>query len=81
MKPDDSGHQNPTLTSIFDAAIPQVAGILADWNNLHPVIASFNEYFARKKKHLRSRETPHWIDSLGLVSTPELEVVLTDPIH
>ncbi|KAJ6540032.1 hypothetical protein DFH09DRAFT_1090037 [Mycena vulgaris] len=80
MKPDDPGHQNPTLTSIFDAAIPQVAGILADWNNLHPVVASFNEYVVGKKKHLRSRETPNWMDSLGLVSTPEFKAVLNDPL-
>ncbi|KAJ6605393.1 hypothetical protein DFH09DRAFT_1300125 [Mycena vulgaris] len=79
MRPDDPGHQNPTLTSIFDTAIPQVAGILADWNNLHPAVASFNEYFAGKKKHLRSREAPNWMDTLGLVSTPELEAVLTGP--
>ncbi|KAJ6543451.1 hypothetical protein DFH09DRAFT_1088886 [Mycena vulgaris] len=78
--PDDPGHQNPTLTSIFDAAIPQVAGIPADWTNLHPVVASFTEYFAGEKKHLRSREASNWMDTLGLVSTPELEVVLTDPL-
>ncbi|KAJ6565207.1 hypothetical protein DFH09DRAFT_1081864 [Mycena vulgaris] len=80
MKPDDPGHQHPILTSIFDAASHQVAGILADWNNLHPVVASFTEYFAGKKKHLRSREASNWMDTLGLVSTPELEAVLTDPL-
>jgi hypothetical protein len=80
MKPDDPGHKNPALTSIFDAAIPQLVEILADWNNLHPVIASFNEYFAGKKKHLRSREASHWMDTLGLVLTPELEAVLTEPL-
>ncbi|KAF7354491.1 hypothetical protein MVEN_01138400 [Mycena venus] len=80
MKPDDPGHQNPTLTAIFDAAIPQVAGILAAWDDQHPVVASYNEYFAGKKKHLQSREAPNWMDIIGLVSTPELEAVLTDPL-
>ncbi|KAJ7318307.1 hypothetical protein DFH08DRAFT_819914 [Mycena albidolilacea] len=80
MKPDDPGHKNPALTSIFDAAIPQLVEILVDWNNLHPVIARFNEYFAGKKKHLRSREASHWMDTLGLVLTPELEAVLTEPL-
>ncbi|KAJ7307927.1 hypothetical protein DFH08DRAFT_824012 [Mycena albidolilacea] len=79
-KPDDPGHKNPVLTSIFNAAIPQLVGILADWNNLHPVIASFNEYFSGQKKHLHSREASHWMDTLGLALTPELEAVLTDPL-
>ncbi|KAJ7351230.1 hypothetical protein DFH08DRAFT_805964 [Mycena albidolilacea] len=42
--------------------------ILADWNNRHPVIASLNEYFGRKKTHMRNL-----MDTLGLVLTLELE--------
>jgi hypothetical protein len=39
------------------------------------VIASFNEYFGRKKTHMRNL-----MDTLGLALTPELEAVLTDPL-
>ncbi|KAJ7283204.1 hypothetical protein C8J57DRAFT_1675521 [Mycena rebaudengoi] len=80
MKPDDPNHKNPTLTAIFDAALPLVAEILASWNNGHPVIRSFETFFIEKKKHARAREADNWMRTLGLHPTPELEAVLTDPL-
>ncbi|KAJ6486315.1 hypothetical protein DFH09DRAFT_1291598 [Mycena vulgaris] len=79
-KPDDPNHQNPTLSSIFDAAIPRVAQVLVSWNDNHLAIRSFNEYFSGKKSHLRNRQAADWIRTLGLVPTPELETILSAPL-
>ncbi|KAJ6523199.1 hypothetical protein B0H19DRAFT_1277063 [Mycena capillaripes] len=76
MKP-DAGHINPTLSSIFDAALSQISEILAGWSTQYPVIKSFNRYFSQKKKHLRNREAGEWMRTLRLVPTPELETVLS----
>ncbi|KAJ7108834.1 hypothetical protein C8R43DRAFT_962781 [Mycena crocata] len=37
MKPDHPYHSNPKLSAIFDAAVPQVANILAAWDDSHPL--------------------------------------------
>ncbi|KAJ7240717.1 hypothetical protein C8J57DRAFT_1527386 [Mycena rebaudengoi] len=81
MIPDDPNHKNPTLTAIFDAALPLVAEILASWNNGHSVIRSFETFFIKKKKHAHAREADNWMHTLGLDPTPELEAVLTDMGH
>jgi hypothetical protein len=80
MKPNDVGHMNQTLSSIFDAALSLIAEILAGWSNQHPVIRSFNRYFSKKKKHLCNREAGEWMRTLGLVPTPDLEAVLSTPL-
>ncbi|KAF7377270.1 hypothetical protein MSAN_00147300 [Mycena sanguinolenta] len=77
MKPDDPEHNNPELTTIFNAAIPQVARILQEFDNAHPVVASYNDFFKKKKLIDRHREAGDWMRSLGLIPTPELEAVLT----
>ncbi|KAJ6595534.1 hypothetical protein DFH09DRAFT_1072508 [Mycena vulgaris] len=50
------------------------------WNDNHPAIRSFNEYFSGKKSHLRNRQAADWIRTLGLVPTPELEAILSAPL-
>ncbi|KAJ7131757.1 hypothetical protein C8R43DRAFT_956965 [Mycena crocata] len=67
----EADHSNPRLSAIFEAAIPQVAEILAAWDNAHPVIAKFE----------RRRKAGDWMSTLrSLVPTPELEVVLAPPL-
>ncbi|KAJ7809166.1 hypothetical protein B0H13DRAFT_1928089 [Mycena leptocephala] len=39
----------------------QIAQILADWDDRHPAIKSFNAYFSGKKNHLRSRQAADWM--------------------
>ncbi|KAF7341465.1 hypothetical protein MVEN_01883800 [Mycena venus] len=38
-------HTNPTLTAIFNTAVPQVAEILAKFDTSHPVVEDYNAYF------------------------------------
>ncbi|KAJ6473787.1 hypothetical protein C8R45DRAFT_1011858 [Mycena sanguinolenta] len=80
MKPDDPEHNNPELTAIFIAAIPQVAKILADFDEGHPVVAAYNDFFKTKKLIDRHREAGDWMRTFNLVPTPELEAVLSDPL-
>ncbi|KAJ7453883.1 hypothetical protein FB451DRAFT_1185165 [Mycena latifolia] len=79
MEPDDPEHENPALTAIFNAALPRVAQILAEFDDNHPVVRDFNEYFSTKKLVQRHREAGEWMKKLGLAITPELEAVLTEP--
>lgn len=79
MKPEDPAHNEPALTAIFEAALPSIADILADWDLRHPVIRSFEEYF-REKKTKRSREAWSWMQAVALIPTPGLEAVMTDPL-
>ncbi|KAJ7802295.1 hypothetical protein B0H14DRAFT_2614441 [Mycena olivaceomarginata] len=48
MLPDHPDHKNPELEEMFEAAIPQVAEILVDFDPGHPVIGNFTEYFKSK---------------------------------
>ncbi|KAJ7934830.1 hypothetical protein B0H13DRAFT_2305291 [Mycena leptocephala] len=66
---------NGELAAIFDAAVPVVAKILAEFHHSHPIIHSFDAYFKGKKID-RSRDVEKWMRSCGLVSNPELEAVL-----
>ncbi|KAJ7885633.1 hypothetical protein B0H13DRAFT_1889491 [Mycena leptocephala] len=72
--------QNPTLTAIFDAAFPQVALILAVWDEKHPAIESFNQYFSGAKSIDRHQKAGDWMRAFGLAPTPELEAVLSAPL-
>ncbi|KAF8174779.1 hypothetical protein K438DRAFT_1939789 [Mycena galopus ATCC 62051] len=80
LAPDYPEHKNPGLTAIFNPAVPAVAAILAVFDGKHPVIASYNKYFAEKKTIERHQDAGKWMDSLRLVPTPELEAVLLEPV-
>lgn len=80
MKPYFEHHNNPALTVIFDTAFPQVAKILAAWDEKHPVIDSFTAYTSRLKVANRRKMAGEWMQVLGLVPTPELEVILSAPL-
>ncbi|KAJ6535381.1 hypothetical protein DFH09DRAFT_1091717 [Mycena vulgaris] len=80
MEPDNPDHENPALTEIFNAAIPQVAKILAEFDKSHPVVGDFHTYFAGKKPIERSRGVSKWMATFGLIPTPELEAVISDPL-
>ncbi|KAJ7160010.1 hypothetical protein C8R43DRAFT_1177615 [Mycena crocata] len=80
MDPDCLNHENPQLTKIFEAALPQIAKILFAWDDHHPVVAHFNKHFLEKKKIARRREAGGWMASFGLIPTPELEAVIMDPL-
>ncbi|KAJ7199420.1 hypothetical protein GGX14DRAFT_401367 [Mycena pura] len=75
-------HTNPTLTAIFNAAVPQVAEILAKFDTSHPVVEDFNAYFrspgaeGRKMRFNPARDAHAWIVSCGLRFNPELEAIL-----
>ncbi|KAJ7466293.1 hypothetical protein FB451DRAFT_1178442 [Mycena latifolia] len=75
MEPDNPEHENPALTAIFNAALPRVAQILAEFGDNHPVVRDFST----KKLVQRHREAGEWMKKLGLVIAPELEAVLTEP--
>ncbi|KAJ7486717.1 hypothetical protein FB451DRAFT_1534719 [Mycena latifolia] len=79
MEPDDPEHENPALTAIFNTALRRVAKTLAEFDDNHPVVRDFNEYFSTKKLVQRHREAVEWMKKLGLAVTPELEAVLTEP--
>ncbi|KAJ7090547.1 hypothetical protein C8R44DRAFT_891982 [Mycena epipterygia] len=76
MKPDSPAHTNPALAKIFREALPVIAKILADFDQSHPTVASFNKFFAGKKEIEHHRSAGRWMDTLGLVPTPELEAVV-----
>ncbi|KAF8142419.1 hypothetical protein K438DRAFT_1784824 [Mycena galopus ATCC 62051] len=76
MHPDHPRHKNPELADIFSAAIPQIAEILAAFDSNHRVVANFLNYFRSRKEVERRKNAGNWMASLGLVPTPELEVVL-----
>lgn len=80
MKSDYPDHKNPMLTAIFDAALPQVALILAIWDEKHPAIQSFNKYFSGAKSIERHQKAGVWMGTFGLAPTPELEAVLSAPL-
>ncbi|KAJ7658760.1 hypothetical protein DFH06DRAFT_1407262 [Mycena polygramma] len=80
MKPDYPDHKNPQLSAIFKAAVHGVARILLVFEDTHPVVSSYNRYFAAKKTIDRHREAGEWMRSIGLVPTPELEAVLAAPL-
>ncbi|KAF8128800.1 hypothetical protein K438DRAFT_1789399 [Mycena galopus ATCC 62051] len=76
MHPDRLGHKNPELADIFSAAIPQVAETLAAFDSNHRVVANSLNFFRSRKKIERAKKAGDGMASLGLVLTPELEVVL-----
>ncbi|KAJ7662529.1 hypothetical protein DFH06DRAFT_1396565 [Mycena polygramma] len=80
MKPDYPDHKNPQLSAIFKAAVHGVARILLVFEDTHPVVSSYNRYFADKKTIDRHREAGEWMRSIGLVPSPELEAVLAAPL-
>ncbi|KAJ7479047.1 hypothetical protein FB451DRAFT_1172168 [Mycena latifolia] len=67
-------HENSTLATIFDEAVPTVAKILAKFGNSHPVVEHFNVYFKGNKTIDRSQQASVWMRSFGLVPTPELKL-------
>ncbi|KAJ7740792.1 hypothetical protein B0H16DRAFT_1728796 [Mycena metata] len=68
-------HENPVLTFIFNAAIPQIAKILATWDEQQSAIQSLST-FAGSKHINRVQKSSEWMVALGLELTPELEAVL-----
>ncbi|KAJ7744370.1 hypothetical protein B0H16DRAFT_1463242 [Mycena metata] len=42
-------HENPALTAIFNAAIPQIAKILAAWDQQHPAVQSLSRFTGSKR--------------------------------
>jgi hypothetical protein len=80
MLPDHPDHKNPELEEIFEAAIPQVAKILVDFDPGHPVIGNFKEYIKSVKATERRRGVSDWMRTFGLAPTPEMEVVLSSPL-
>ncbi|KAF8135267.1 hypothetical protein K438DRAFT_1786981 [Mycena galopus ATCC 62051] len=81
MFPDHPDHQNPEVTSLFEAATPNVAKILATFDSAHPVIASYLKHFKKTKPHERRRGAGDWMRTCGLVPTPEMEEVLLGPLN
>ncbi|KAJ7478553.1 hypothetical protein FB451DRAFT_1172882 [Mycena latifolia] len=79
MKHDSPEHENPTLTAIFNTALPRAAKILAEFDGNRPVVRDFNEHFCTKKPVQRHREAGQWMQKLGLAVTLELEATLTEP--
>ncbi|KAJ7099139.1 hypothetical protein C8R44DRAFT_747825 [Mycena epipterygia] len=45
------------------------------------MVANFEEYFFNKKAFARNREGGNWMSSVGLVLTPELAVLIEDPVQ
>ncbi|KAJ7877119.1 hypothetical protein B0H14DRAFT_2567952 [Mycena olivaceomarginata] len=80
MLPDHPDHKNPELEEIFEAAIPQVAKILVDFDPGHPVIGNFKEFIKSVKATERRRGVSDWMRTFGLAPTPEMEVVLSSPL-
>ncbi|KAJ7653718.1 hypothetical protein DFH06DRAFT_1133850 [Mycena polygramma] len=80
MKPDYPGHKNPVLSSIFDAALPTVAKILADWRNGNRVVEAFNDCISGSKGIDMHRKPVLFLEAFGLIPTPELEAVLFEPL-
>ncbi|KAJ6473956.1 hypothetical protein DFH09DRAFT_1109732 [Mycena vulgaris] len=80
MDPDDPSHANPAPMALFNAALPLVAKILAAFDDDHPVIKDFNQILANEKAVKRRRGAGDWMATYGLVLTPELEAVLSDPL-
>ncbi|KAJ7754779.1 hypothetical protein B0H16DRAFT_1886485 [Mycena metata] len=68
-------HENPELTVIFNAAIPQIAKILAAWDQQHCAMQSLSRFTG--SKHINQvQKSSEWMVALGLALTPELEAVL-----
>ncbi|KAJ7872681.1 hypothetical protein B0H14DRAFT_2570183 [Mycena olivaceomarginata] len=80
MLPDHPDHKNPELGEIFEAAIPQVAKILVDFDPGHPVIGNFKEYIKSVEAAERRRGVSDWMRTFGLAPTPEMEAVLSSPL-
>ncbi|KAJ7604281.1 hypothetical protein DFH06DRAFT_1151258 [Mycena polygramma] len=80
MKPDYPGHKNPVLSSIFDAALPTVAKILADWRNGNRVVEAFNDCISGSRGIDMHRKPTLFLEAFGLIPTPELEAVLFEPL-
>ncbi|KAJ6504349.1 hypothetical protein C8R47DRAFT_1210419 [Mycena vitilis] len=74
------GHENPVLSSIFDAALPTVAKILADWRNRNRVVEAFNDCISGSRGIDMHRKPTLFLEAFGLIPTPELEAVLFDPL-
>ncbi|KAJ7729595.1 hypothetical protein B0H16DRAFT_1469979 [Mycena metata] len=68
-------HENPELTVISNAAIPQIAKILAAWDQQHSAMQSLS-IFTGSKHINRVQKSSEWMVALGLALTPGLEAVL-----
>ncbi|KAJ7340573.1 hypothetical protein DFH08DRAFT_811790 [Mycena albidolilacea] len=79
MLPNHPDHKNPELGEIFEAAIPQVAKILVDFDPGHLVIGNFKEYIKSLKAEQR-RDVSDWMCTFGLAPTLEMEAVLSSPL-
>ncbi|KAF8184329.1 hypothetical protein K438DRAFT_1766409 [Mycena galopus ATCC 62051] len=80
MFPDYPDHKNLELGEIFEAAIPQVAKILVDFDPGHPVIENFTKYFKSVKGVERCRRVSDWMRTFSLAPTPEMKAVLSSPL-
>ncbi|KAJ6471617.1 hypothetical protein C8R47DRAFT_1324929 [Mycena vitilis] len=80
LKSDYPGHENPVLSSIFDAALPTVAKILADWRNGNRVVEAFNDCISGSRGIDMHRKPTLFLEAFGLIPTPELEAVLFDAL-
>ncbi|KAJ7662418.1 hypothetical protein B0H17DRAFT_1144358 [Mycena rosella] len=65
LDPNFFQHENPTLTAIFNTAVPQVAQVLAKFDSSHPVVEDCNAYFKSpegdgKKRHIYTARDAHF---------------------
>ncbi|KAJ7680189.1 hypothetical protein B0H14DRAFT_2655451, partial [Mycena olivaceomarginata] len=74
--------KNPELEEMFEAAIPQVAVILVDFDPGHPVIGNFTEYFKSVKAALNNVGVClTGCATFGLGSHAGKEAVLSSPLN
>ncbi|KAJ7048915.1 hypothetical protein C8F01DRAFT_1379362 [Mycena amicta] len=78
---------NHPLRIVFTAALPSLGNLLAEYSDSHPVIESYSTYFLFKNTECRdnpARWTPYvrrWLRSVHLDVTPELEILLKEPLE
>ncbi|KAK7052008.1 hypothetical protein R3P38DRAFT_3255240 [Favolaschia claudopus] len=84
-------HENPHFSHIFNAALPSVAQLLAEFNAQNPVVRHYIAFSKRKPKKSEGKGTGKrmsktdsltahfWMCSIGLFPTAEMSAVL-EPI-
>ncbi|KAK7034906.1 hypothetical protein R3P38DRAFT_3493254 [Favolaschia claudopus] len=85
---DHNNHQNPRASDIFEAAMPAVAKLLAEFNSNHPLVRHFTRFSKKKPKKIEGKPpgkrisktdslTAHsWMYSIGLCPTAEMSAVM-----
>lgn len=78
LTPENSPSLDPKLSHIFRLAVPTISRILADVENLNPVIQSYEAHF--QNNTYTPQRSIEWMRSCSFNPTPALEAMLMEPL-